>query len=137
MNILLTIDSKSNGSDLKSELKKIPGVRIIGLTENSIEVLYALIQNQVDLMIIDNSLKSLSAKDCYGMVQKLNIPVKILLLVDAEEEFMLVENPDCFDGYLLRNSNVEDIVAGIESAKNIQRKIITEPDDIYMSQVAS
>jgi len=137
MNILLTIDSKSNGGDLSSELKKIPDVKIIGLTENSIEVLYALIQNQVDLMIIDNSLKSLSAKDCYGMVQKLNIPVKILLLVDAEEEFMSIENPDYFDGYLLRSSNVEDIVAGIESAKKIQRKIMTEPDDIYMNQVAS
>jgi two-component SAPR family response regulator len=63
IHILLTENEAPDGYYLKNILQKNTKLNIVGVTENSIEILYALIQNQVDLMIIDRKLKCINDID--------------------------------------------------------------------------
>lgn len=113
IHVLLTEKENSRGYYLQNIVKRSKRLNVVSVTQNSIEILYALIQQRVDLMIIDNGLIGLSARDCCGMVQKLNIPVKIILLVDSKEEYDSVCDSDCFVGYLLRKSTPDEVLEKI------------------------
>lgn len=120
IHLLLTEKENSRGVNLTDIIKKSNKLKIVGVTENSIEILYGLIQNRVDLMIIDKSLKNISDSDCAGMVSKLNIDVKILLLLEDEKELATNWNPTLFAGYILKSYSAEKIVNTIEQVMNVK-----------------
>ncbi len=113
IHILLTEKKTATGYFLRNILEKKEYLNIVGVPENSIEILYALIQKRVDLMIIDKSLKSINDSDCAGMVSKLNIDVKLLLLLDDEKELAKSWNPELFAGYILKSYSPEEIIETI------------------------
>lgn len=118
IHVLLTEKESSGGSFLKDLLEESDKLDIVAVSHNSIEILYALIQNPVDLMIIDKSLKNINGSDCAGMISKLNIDVKIILLLENEQELASVQNLDMFTGYILKTDSPKKLVATIEQTMN-------------------
>jgi DNA-binding NarL/FixJ family response regulator len=123
----------TGGYYLKNILQKNKSLYIVGVAENSIETLYALIQNQVDLMIIDKNLKSINDIDCAGMISKLNIDVKILLLLDDDKEFNNLK-PGLFAGYILRRHSPGEIFKSIEHVLNTKLDNFILPQDEFAGQ---
>jgi len=113
IHVLLAEQKLSKGYLIKNILEKKEYLNVVGVPENSIEILYALIQNPVDLIILDKSLKNINDTDCAGMVSKLNIDVKIILLLDDEKDIPTSWNPELFAGYILKNQSPEKIIQTI------------------------
>lgn len=128
IHVLLTEQKNAKGYQLGKLLEKRPIFNIVGVPENSIEILYALIQNPVDLLIIDKSLKYINDSDCAGMVSKLNIDVKILLLLDDESEIPKSWNPKLFAGYLLKSQSPEDVI------QTITRVMFKKPKNLVVQE---
>ncbi len=113
IHVLLAEQKLSKGYLIKNILEKKEYFNVVGVPENSIEILYALIQNPVDLIIIDKSLKNINDADCAGMVSKLNIDVKIILLLDDEKDISTSWNPELFAGYILKSQSPEELIQTI------------------------
>lgn len=136
IHVLLTEKETSSGYYLKNIVKKNKKLNFVGLAQNSIEILYALIQQRVDLMIIDQSLKNINRSDCAGMVSKLNIDVKILLLLENEQELATHWNPDLFAGYILKTYSPLEILETIENVMNIKsQNYFIEKDEMARQAV--
>lgn len=136
IHILLTEQPTTEAQQLKNILEKQDSIKIVGMPENSIEILYALIQNRVDLMIIDKSIKNINESDCAGMVSKLNIDVKILLLLDDEAEIAKLWNPDLFGGYILKSYSPEKIMEAIKHIMNPKPKSFSVKKGSFAKQMA-
>jgi DNA-binding NarL/FixJ family response regulator len=134
IHVLLTEKKNATGFQLKAFLEKKEYINIVGVTENSIEILYALIQNRVDLMIIDKSLKNINEADCAGMVSKLNIDVKIILLLEDEKELASTWNPDLFAGYILKNYSPGEIMETIAHIMNPNPKSLIAQKGNFASE---
>ena len=136
IHVLLTEEKTLNGCYLKNILDKNENLNIVGVAENSIEILYALIQNRVDLMIIDKSLININDSDCAGMVSKLNIDLKIVLLLDDEKELAKAWNPGLFAGYILKSYSPEEIYKSINHIMNLEPgKDLRVQKDIQTNQL--
>jgi len=134
IHVLLTEQKHTNGYYLKNILDEKQYFKIVGITENSIEILYTLIQNPVDVLIIDNSLNSINNTDCAGMVSKLNIDVKIILLLKDESEISTSWNPGLFAGYIFKTQSQQEVIQAITQIMYKKSKSFVVQNEHYTRQ---
>jgi two-component system response regulator NreC len=117
--VLLADDHALVRAGLRRILEAEPGLLVVGEVEDGAAALAALRKEDVDVLVLD---LTMPGKDGFAVLAeaKRQLPdLKILVLtMHADPEYVARAVREGADGYLLKDSAVNDLVAGIEAVRD-------------------
>ena len=131
--IAITDDHEMIRNGIDSLLENHPDILIVGKYSNAEETLTALKQSQPDVLLLDINLPDINGIDLCKTLLKEYPDLKIIALSNFDETSFVkrILNNGAL-GYLLKNTNTEELVKAIETVlkgqqylqKDIQKKLL-------------
>lgn len=116
--VLLADDHALVRAGLRRILDAQPGMQVVGEVEDGAAALAALRREDVDVLVLDLTMPGKDGFAVLAEAKRLREGLKILVLtMHADPEYVARAVREGADGYLLKDSAVNDLVAGIESVR--------------------
>jgi len=116
--VLLADDHALVRAGLRRILDAQPGLQVVGEVEDGAAALAALRREEVDVLVLDLTMPGKDGFAVLAEAKRLREGLKILVLtMHADPEYVARAVREGADGYLLKDSAVNDLVAGIESVR--------------------
>ena len=131
--IAITDDHEMIRNGIDSLLENYPNLLITGKYKNAEDTILALKQSQPDVLLLDINLPDINGIDLCKMILKLHSDIKIIALSNFDEtSFVKRILKNGAHGYLLKNTNAEELVEAIQTVlegeqylqKDIQKKLL-------------
>ena len=116
MRVLLADDHTLVRAGVRRIIESQPGVTVIGEVADGEEALRALRQEPADVLVLDLTMPGLDGFEVLRRAKELRPGLKVLVLtMHSDPEYVERAVRGGADGYLLKDSAVSDLVAGIEA----------------------
>ena len=116
--VLLADDHTLVRAGVRKILEAQPGVTVVGEVADGTAALAALAQMAVDVLVLDLTMPGLDGFAVLRRARTLAPALKVLVLsMHADAEFVARAVRDGADGYLLKDSAVNDLVAAIQAVR--------------------
>ena len=116
--VLLADDHTLVRAGVRKILEAQPGVAVVGEVADGTAALDALAQMPVDVLVLDLTMPGLDGFAVLRRARALAPALKVLVLsMHADPEFVARAVRDGADGYLLKDSAVDDLVAAIQAVR--------------------
>jgi len=116
--VLLADDHTLVRAGVRKILEAQPGVTVVGEVADGAAALDALAQMPVDVLVLDLTMPGLDGFAVLRRARTLAPALKVLVLsMHADAEFVARAVRDGADGYLLKDSAVNDLVAAIQAVR--------------------
>jgi len=116
--VLLVDDHTLVRAGVRKILEAQPGVTVVGEVADGTAALAALAQMAVDVLVLDLTMPGLDGFAVLRRARTLAPALKVLVLsMHADAEFVARAVRDGADGYLLKDSAVNDLVAAIQAVR--------------------
>jgi two-component system response regulator NreC len=116
--VLLADDHTLVRAGVRRILEAQPGLMVVGEVEDGEAALRALQELEVDVLVLDLSMPGTDGFEVLQRARRRNPDLKIIVLtMHADAEYVARAVREGADGYLLKDSAVTDLVAGIESVR--------------------
>jgi DNA-binding NarL/FixJ family response regulator len=116
--VLLADDHTLVRAGVRKILEAQPGVTVVGEVADGTAALDALAQMAVDVLVLDLTMPGLDGFAVLRRARTLAPALKVLVLsMHADAEFVARAVRDGADGYLLKDSAVNDLVAAIQAVR--------------------
>lgn len=114
--VLLADDHPLMRAGIRKVLESHPSIAVVGEASNGEEALRALQTIEVNVLLLDLSMPGLDGFDVLRRAREIAPSVRILVLtMHADGEYVARAIHEGADGYLLKDSAVQDLVAAIEA----------------------
>lgn len=116
--VLLADDHNLVRAGVRKILEAQPGVAVVGEVADGAAALEALARTPVDVLVLDLSMPGLDGFAVLRRARALVPALKVLVLsMHADSEFVSRAVREGADGYLLKDSAVNDLVAAIQAVR--------------------
>jgi DNA-binding NarL/FixJ family response regulator len=116
--VLLADDHTLVRAGVRRILEAQPGVEVVGEVADGAAALAALARTAVDVLVLDLTMPGLDGFAVLRRARTLAPALKVLVLsMHADPEFVARAVREGADGYLLKDSAVHDLVAGIQAVR--------------------
>ena len=116
--VLLADDHTLVRAGVRKILEAQPGVAVVGEVADGAAALEALARSPVDVLVLDLTMPGLDGFAVLRRARALSPALKVLVLtMHADPEFVARAVRDGADGYLLKDSAVNDLVAAIQAVR--------------------
>lgn len=115
--VLLADDHNLVRAGVRKILEGDPRMRVVAEAANGLAALEALEKQAVDVLVLDLSMPDLDGLEVLRRARKSHPDLRVLVLtMHADPEYVARAVEAGANGYLLKDSAVQDLVAGIEAA---------------------
>ena len=115
--ILIADDHPVFRRGLRQILEADSALRVIDEASNGREAINILERTAPDVVILDVDMPEVNGLDVIRHIRRHDLPVEIVVLTMYREEYMFNKTMDLgIRGYVLKESAVSDILAGVRSA---------------------
>jgi two-component system response regulator NreC len=116
--VLLADDHTLVRAGVRRILEAQPGMVVIGEVEDGAQALKALKENPPDVLVLDLTMPGTDGFEVLARAKQIVTGLKIIVLtMHADAEYVARAVREGADGYLLKDSAVTDLVAGIEAVR--------------------
>ena len=116
--VLLADDHTLVRAGVRRILEAQPGLVVVGEVADGEAALQFLRDSAVDVLVLDLSMPGLDGFEVLARAKRLKPEVKVLVLTMHDDpEYVARAVREGADGYLLKDSAVQDLVAGIEAVR--------------------
>lgn len=116
--ILLTDDHQLFREAIKTSIKGVPGLQVVGEARDGAELMRLLGRTTPDLIILDISMPNLPGLEAAKLIKTRNPDIKILILsMHKSGEFLRRALATGVEGYLLKENTLADLVTAIETIR--------------------
>ena len=131
VNIIIADDHPIFRDGLKSVMKKIPEVRKIYEAENGVETIALLEQFPVDIVFTDIEMPLMDGIECTKIIRLRYPNVKIIALTMFNSiKYILDLYDEGVDGYILKNTDIEELSKSIKAVSNSEQYYTKEISDV-------
>lgn len=132
--VAITDDHEMIRNGIDSLLENYPDILIIGKYGNAEDTILALKRSQPDVLLLDINLPDINGIDLCKILLKEHATLKIIALSNFDEtSFVKRILKNGASGYLLKNTNTDELVEAIETVlkgeqylqKDIQKKLLS------------
>jgi len=135
INLLLVDDHKIIRDGIKALLNDIEGIKIIGECNNGVEVLDSMSKKEVNVILMDVNMPKLNGIEATKTVIEKYPKTSILALTMHNEETYISKMLNAgASGYVLKNTNKEELINAINRVNDGENYFNTEVTDIMMSK---
>lgn len=114
--VFLADDHNLVRAGVRRILEAQPGIEVVGEACDGREVLRALGQSPVDVLVLDLTMPEMDGFETLARAKALRPSIKVLVLtMHTSPEYIARALRLGADGYLLKDSAVQDLVAGIDA----------------------
>jgi len=100
----------------RSLLQSFEGIEVVGEAEDGHATLELLKENQVDILLLDVSMKELNGLEVLGRAPKVDPNIRVIMLsMYANEEYVLQALKRGASGYLLKDAGPEELELAVRS----------------------
>jgi two-component system, NarL family, response regulator DegU len=136
VNIIIADDHPIFRDGLKSVMKKIPEVRKIYEAENGAETIILLEQFPVDIVFTDIEMPLMDGIECTKIIRLRYPNVKIIALTMFNSlKYVLDLYDEGVDGYILKNTDIEELSKSIKAVSNSEQYYTKEISDVLYSSL--
>lgn len=116
--ILLTDDHQLFREAIKTSIKGVPGLQVVGEARDGAELMRLLGRTTPDLIILDISMPNLPGLEAAKLIKTRNPDIKILILsMHKSGEFLRRALATGVEGFLLKENTLADLVTAIETIR--------------------
>lgn len=116
--ILLTDDHQLFREAIKTSIKGVPGLQVVGEARDGAELMRLLGRTTPDLIILDISMPNLPGLEAAKLIKTRNPEIKILILsMHKSGEFLRRALATGVEGFLLKENTLADLVTAIETIR--------------------
>ena len=116
--VLLADDHTLVRAGVRRILEAQPGMVVVGEVEDGAQALKALKENPPDVLVLDLTMPGTDGFEVLARAKQMVAGLKIIVLtMHADAEYVARAVREGADGYLLKDSAVTDLVAGIEAVR--------------------
>ena len=116
--VLLADDHALVRAGLRRILDAQPGITVVGEVEDGEAALAALGREEVDVLVLDLGMPNMDGFGVLERAKSIAPDLKIVVLtMHADREYVARAVREGADGYLLKDSAVQDLVAALESVR--------------------
>lgn len=114
--VLLADDHNLVRAGVRKILEAQPGFEVVGEVGDGAAVLEALASTEVDVLVLDLTMPGMDGFEVLGRAKEIRPEVRVLVLtMHAGSEHVTRAVREGADGYLLKDSAVQELVAAIEA----------------------
>jgi DNA-binding NarL/FixJ family response regulator len=116
--VLLADDHTLVRAGVRRILESDPAVSVVGEVADGAAALAALEEMEVDVLVLDLSMPGIDGFEVLRRAREIAPEIKVLVLsMHADSEYVERAVREGADGYLLKDSAVQDLVAAIEAVR--------------------
>jgi len=116
--VLLADDHNLVRAGVRRILESHPGIRVVGEVSDGAEALAALAREAADVLVLDLSMPGMDGFETLKQVKASHPALKVLVLsMHADAEYVARAVREGADGYLLKDSAVQDLVRAVETVR--------------------
>ncbi|MEO5618452.1 MAG: response regulator transcription factor [Candidatus Eisenbacteria bacterium] len=116
--VLLADDHTLVRAGVRRILEGHPGIRVVGEVADGAAALAALAREPADVLVLDLSMPGMDGFETLRRVRAVAPGIKVLVLsMHADAEYVARAVREGADGYLLKDSAVQDLVRAIETVR--------------------
>jgi len=116
--VLLADDHTLVRAGVRRILEAHPGITVVGEVADGAAALEALARTPADVLVLDLSMPGLDGFETLKRARGIVPAIKVLVLsMHADTEYVARAVREGADGYLLKDSAVQDLVAGIDAVR--------------------
>ena len=114
--VLLADDHNLVRAGVRKILEAQPGFEVVGEVGDGAAVLDALAKTEVDVLVLDLTMPGMDGFEVLGRAKEVRPGLRVLVLtMHAGSEYVTRAVREGADGYLLKDSAVQELVAAIEA----------------------
>jgi len=133
--VLLADDHTLVRAGLRKILEAHPAIEVVGEEANGVDALTRLAMGGVDVLVLDLTMPGMDGFEVLRHVEADHPNIKVLVLtMHADSEHAVRAVRDGAEGYLLKDSAADDLVAGVEAVM-ADRTFYSEPVQRALSDV--
>jgi DNA-binding NarL/FixJ family response regulator len=117
--VVLIDDHPLVRAGIKNFFDRTPHIKVIGESDNGMEAIAVIQQQQPDVVLVDIEMPRMNGIDLTLWLREHQPDVKIIILSSYDEDaYILATLKAGANGYLLKNSSPQDIVRTVENVVN-------------------
>ena len=117
--IVLVDDHSLVLSGFKNILSKVPNFELVGEINNGEDAIQMILALKPDVVLMDINMPIMNGIDCIKEVKQHNLNTKIICLTMHHEEIYVLKAIKAgADGYILKDTEIDELVSAIEHVHN-------------------